>query len=45
MIELYKNVLSGKSYAQSLLEAKLKMIADESTAFPKSWSSFVLIGR
>ncbi|MFQ5677733.1 MAG: CHAT domain-containing protein [bacterium] len=45
MVELYKNILSGKGYAQSLLEAKLQMLKKPATAFPKSWSSFVLIGK
>ena len=45
MIELYKNILAGKSYSQSLRAAKLKLIQNPITAFPKSWSSFVLIGE
>jgi len=45
MVEFYKNILDEKSYASSLREAKLKMIESEGTAFPKSWSSFVLLGE
>jgi CHAT domain-containing protein/tetratricopeptide (TPR) repeat protein len=40
MIEIYKNILAGKSYSCALREAKLKML-DKG---PKIWSSFVLIG-
>jgi CHAT domain-containing protein/Flp pilus assembly protein TadD len=45
MVDLYKNILSGKGYALSLREAKLQMLKKPATAFPKSWSSFVLIGK
>jgi len=45
MVEFYKNILAEKSYARSLREAKLKMIKSAGTAFPKSWSSFILIGE
>ncbi len=45
MIELYKQILSGKSYSSALREAKLKMITNEATARPQSWASFVLIGK
>ena len=45
MIELYKNILQGKSYSAALREAKLMMLKNPATAFPKSWSSFILIGQ
>lgn len=45
MDEFYKQLLSGKSYASSLREAKLKMIASKESAFPSKWSGFVLIGK
>ena len=45
MTEFYTKVLNDNSYANSLREAKLKMIEHAATAFPKSWSSFVLIGE
>jgi CHAT domain-containing protein len=44
MVELYKNILEGRNYPQALRQAKLKLIENEATAFPASWSSFVLIG-
>jgi len=45
MVDFYKNVFDGKSYARSLREAKLKMIFNQSTAFPKLWSGFIMVGR
>ncbi len=44
MIDLYRQILVGKSYATALRQAKLNLIQQEKTAFPNSWSSFVLIG-
>lgn len=44
MIEFYKQMLSGKNYSESLRNAKLTLIENESTARPRSWASFVLIG-
>ncbi|MGH7454080.1 MAG: CHAT domain-containing protein, partial [bacterium] len=44
MVAFYQNALEGKSYAQALRQAKLKMIANKATAAPRLWSSFVLIG-
>ena len=45
MIDFYKAINQQPDYSESLRQAKLKMIKNEATAFPKSWSSFVLIGR
>lgn len=45
MDELYKNIISGKSYSSSLRSAKLSLIAAKETAFPGKWSGFVLVGR
>lgn len=45
MIELYRQILDGKSYSNALRNAKLKLISEERTAFPASWASFVLIGE
>lgn len=45
MIDLYKNILNGNTYASSLRQAKLNMIKNSDTAFPGKWSGFVLIGR
>ncbi|MEN8222816.1 MAG: CHAT domain-containing tetratricopeptide repeat protein [Acidobacteriota bacterium] len=45
MVELYKNILDGKSFHFSLREAKLSLISDPYTAYPKYWSSFILFGK
>ncbi len=45
MIEFYRQIVAGKSYSAALREGKLKLIKNENTAFPTSWSSFVLIGH
>jgi CHAT domain-containing protein/Tfp pilus assembly protein PilF len=45
MIELYQNILQGKSYATALKQAKLSLINDPFTAFPKYWSGFILVGE
>jgi len=45
MVELYKNILEGGAFRDSLREAKLSLISDPYTAFPKYWSSFILFGR
>ena len=45
MDEFYRQMLSGKSYASSLRQAKLKMIASKESSFPSKWSGFVLIGK
>jgi CHAT domain-containing protein len=45
MDEFYKQMLSGKSYASSLREAKLKLITSKESAFPSKWSGFVLMGE
>jgi CHAT domain-containing protein len=45
MVDLYNNILTGKSYAASLRAAKLKMIENEKSAFPAKWSGFVLVGN
>jgi CHAT domain-containing protein len=45
MIELYRNILAGKDYASALQRAKLKLIRDRFTAFPRYWSSFILVGH
>lgn len=44
MIEFYRQMLSGYSYAGSLRNAKLRLIENQATARPRSWASFVLIG-
>lgn len=45
MIQFYKNILAGKSYPQALREAKLGLLKNPATAFPKMWGGFVLVGR
>lgn len=45
MIELYKKILAGKSYSRALREAKLELIKDPYTAFPRYWSGFILVGK
>lgn len=44
MVEFYKQMISGKTYSESLRSAKLKMIGNQLTARPRSWSGFLLIG-
>jgi len=44
MLQFYKSVLEGESYAQSLRTTKLKMIRNSKTADPMKWAGFVLIG-
>jgi len=45
MVQFYSNVLDGKTYAESLRQAKLNLIKNPGTAFPHFWGGFVLIGR
>ncbi len=45
MIEMYRNILAGKTFTHSLRDAKLKLIRDPFTTFPKYWSAFILVGE
>ncbi len=45
MVEFYRNILEGETFRDSLREAKLTLISDPYTAFPKYWSSFILFGE
>jgi len=45
MIDFYTQVLSGRSYAAALRQAKLNLLKREVTAAPHFWSPYVLIGR
>ena len=45
MIALYENIFSGKSYSESLRNAKRELISKKSTAFPKNWAGFILLGK
>ncbi len=44
MVEFYRQMISGKSYSESLRAAKLKLIKNQVTARPRSWAGFLLIG-
>jgi CHAT domain-containing protein len=44
MVSFYRKLFSGKNYAEALKQAKLEMIKNESTARPRSWAGFLLIG-
>ena len=45
MIKLYKKILSGMSYAESLRDAKLETIKNGQYSAPYFWAPFVLIGN
>jgi len=45
MIAFYRNILNGLPYCRALQNAKLELINDRFTAFPKYWSGFVLVGK
>ncbi len=45
MIEFYRRMLAGKTYAEALRLAKLEMIKNSSSANPFYWSGFILIGK
>ena len=45
MVELYRKILDGNTFHDSLREAKLSLISDPYTAFPKYWSGFILFGE
>jgi CHAT domain-containing protein/tetratricopeptide (TPR) repeat protein len=45
MVDFYSNVLKGKTYSESLQQAKLKMIRNKETAFPFFWAGFILDGK
>lgn len=45
MIELYRNILKNIPLSSALQQAKLTLIEDRFTAFPKYWSGFILLGR
>lgn len=44
MVEFYRQMISGKTYSESIRDAKLKLIKKEITARPRSWAAFLLIG-
>ena len=45
MIDFYKYYFEGQSYTEALRQAKLKMLENPTSALPKYWSAFVLIGE
>ncbi len=45
MLEFYRNILKGQSYASALRAAKITMIKGKTFAHPLEWSPFVLTGR
>ena len=45
MIDFYKSYFETQSYTSALRQAKLKMLADSTSAQPKYWSAFVLMGE
>jgi CHAT domain-containing protein/Tfp pilus assembly protein PilF len=44
MVEFYKNILKKARFPSALRRAKLRMIQNPYTAFPKYWSGFILLG-
>jgi len=45
MSAFYRNLLEDNDYCHSLRQAKLELIANPVTAFPKLWSGFIMIGE
>ncbi|NOQ26717.1 MAG: tetratricopeptide repeat protein [Bacteroidales bacterium] len=45
MIDFYKQVLQGTSYASALREAKIHLIKNPKTASPKYWGAWILVGK
>jgi len=45
MVDMYRHYFSGASISTSLRNAKLKLIKNPETSFPKYWSGFVLVGE
>ncbi len=44
MVDFYNGMLNNENKANALRDAKLKMIESRTTAYPKMWGGFVLIG-
>jgi len=50
MLAFYEEMLKGKSKAQALREAKLRLIGEQSSSDwdyvdPSNWASFILVGK
>lgn len=43
MIELYRSIFSNIEFAESLRNAKLKLLASNKTLSPKDWAGFIII--
>ena len=44
MVALYRNILNGRQIPSALRRAKLLLIQNRLTAFPRYWSGFILVG-
>jgi CHAT domain-containing protein len=44
MIDFYTSYIKNESYTKALRQAKLKMLQNPTTANPRYWAAFVLIG-
>lgn len=45
MVQFYKQVLKGQDYSKALRKAKLKLLNNKKTAYPKYWAGMVLVGE
>jgi CHAT domain-containing protein len=45
MIRFYENILNGNSYSRALRQAKIELINNPATAFPRSWAGYFLLGE
>ncbi len=45
MLQFYRALLAGDSYAQALRRAKLKSLESKTAALPCHWASFLLVGK
>ncbi len=45
MVDFYQQVLEGKTFSDALRKAKLNMIKNAATCWPRMWAGFVLFGE
>jgi len=45
MIDFYRNIFNGYTFAKALRLAKLSRLKIANTSFPRNWAGFVLIGK
>lgn len=45
MISFYNQIMEGKTYGESIREAKMELISNPETAAPRYWAAFILNGR